>query len=679
MPFSPAPVQQDFFSFDGGLNLTTPALRVPSGNLVGSLNYEPGVMGGYTRIKGYERFDGRLQPHKATYRVIGVQYTNSANVGDTVTIGSFTGVFLLNVGGGVVVGEPSSMASIPGNTQVLVNGSPWSVTNANSTVSFPITADLDSFYRVAAANYRRSLIQAVPGSGPVRGVFVYGNDVLAFRNNAGGTACVMHRATSSGWVAQTFGEEVAFSNANVNVGEGDTLTQGGVTATIRRVVVETGSLLSGTNTGRLIISGRSGGNFAAGAATSTGSGALTLSGAQTAITLPPGGRYRFIEWNFFGQQATERLYFVNGVGRACEWDGTTLTPISSGLPLADDKPAHIAANSTYLFLGINASVLYSSPGEPYVFNATLGGGEIAVGTNVRGLLSLTGATLAIFGESRNQVLVGATDTEFALQNSPGSLGATENSMAVITDGHFLGTQGISDMSATLAYGDFQLTSMSRLIQPLIDGIDRSTVVGATAHRAKNQYRLFYGTNKVLVMKADRRAPAFTTCELGITPFTVCCESDATGLERVLVGAQDGFVYEMDVGSTFDGAAIESYLKLAYNNTSSPRLRKRYRKGVIEMTAESYCSLRVSADFSYGDTGIQEHQYAVPDVVGSGGIWDVSNWDSFTYDVQFVASPEVGLVGTGVNMSLTFYSNTTLDFGHTLQGMILHYSPRRLER
>ena len=49
--------------------------------------------------------------------------------------------------------------------------------------------------------------------------------------------------------------------------DGDTLTQGGVTATIRRVVVETGTLVSGVNTGRLIITAPGGGNFAAGAAT----------------------------------------------------------------------------------------------------------------------------------------------------------------------------------------------------------------------------------------------------------------------------------------------------------------------------------------------------------------------------------------------------------------------------
>lgn len=50
---------------------------------------------------------------------------------------------------------------------------------------------------------------AVPGSGPVRGVAVYGGTVWAWRNNAGGTALVMHKATAGGWVAQTLGVALA--------------------------------------------------------------------------------------------------------------------------------------------------------------------------------------------------------------------------------------------------------------------------------------------------------------------------------------------------------------------------------------------------------------------------------------------------------------------------------------
>lgn len=49
----------------------------------------------------------------------------------------------------------------------------------------------------------RANINAVPGSGPVRGVWVYNNKVYAFRDNAGATECLMYEATGSGWNAIT--------------------------------------------------------------------------------------------------------------------------------------------------------------------------------------------------------------------------------------------------------------------------------------------------------------------------------------------------------------------------------------------------------------------------------------------------------------------------------------------
>ncbi|HIJ26297.1 MAG TPA: hypothetical protein HPP79_11555 [Gammaproteobacteria bacterium] len=60
---------------------------------------------------------------------------------------------------------------------------------------------------------------AVPGSGDIRGIWIYGGDVYAFRDNAGGTACVMHKATISGWTVVTTpvlaaGGEYEFVNYN---------------------------------------------------------------------------------------------------------------------------------------------------------------------------------------------------------------------------------------------------------------------------------------------------------------------------------------------------------------------------------------------------------------------------------------------------------------------------------
>ena len=48
----------------------------------------------------------------------------------------------------------------------------------------------------------------------------YGGYDYAFRDNAGGTACVMYKATASGWTAVTFGREIQFNTAVGEIFEG---------------------------------------------------------------------------------------------------------------------------------------------------------------------------------------------------------------------------------------------------------------------------------------------------------------------------------------------------------------------------------------------------------------------------------------------------------------------------
>lgn len=83
------------------------------------------------------------------------------------------------------------------------------------------------------------------------------------------------------WATLDVYEEAAFTLGSGDIDAADTLTQGGVTATIESITITSGSLAGSDAAGTLKISGRAGGNFGAGAATTTGAGALTLSGIQT--------------------------------------------------------------------------------------------------------------------------------------------------------------------------------------------------------------------------------------------------------------------------------------------------------------------------------------------------------------------------------------------------------------
>src|SRR5437867_6536984 len=232
------PVKYDIIKMEGGLDLTTPSLELPSGYVRNSVNFEVATVGGYGRIGGYERFDGRPSPSAATYLMLQVSsFTNVPSVGDVVT-GQTSGAT-----GVVVVVETSQFYFIVTKVtvgfvvgEVLKVGVTTIGTSVTPTVI--LTNRQSAQYVQAAADNYRTDIQKVPGDGPVRGEFtliVSGVDnTYAFRDNMSGTNTLLYKSTSAGWVLVPYFNEISFTVGNGGPPlDGQTLTQGGVTATIQ--------------------------------------------------------------------------------------------------------------------------------------------------------------------------------------------------------------------------------------------------------------------------------------------------------------------------------------------------------------------------------------------------------------------------------------------------------------
>lgn len=674
---TPVKVESQYTRFGGGVDLMSPVLSIQPGMTLDAMNYEPGVFGGYSRIDGYERFDGRTSPSSATYHYAEVNITGTLAVGNTIT-GLTSGAT------GIVIVLGSADLAFTKVTGTFVKGE--SIQVAGVTVGSLLSVASPRGYRTgrddavalaAAADKYRADIGVVPGAGKILGVNMFNGVLYAFRNKADNSAAELYKSTTAGWVKVDLGEEIGFSNANASVGEGGVLTLGAVTATIKRVVVQTGTLASGTNTGRLIISGRAGGNFASGAATSTGGGTLTLSAAQTPIVLLPGGRFEFVNTNFSGSTDTYRMYGCDGVNRAFEFDGTVFTPITTGM--TNDQPKFICAHKKKLFLAFKGSVQNSGDGNPYVWTVTLGASELAMGEEITGMLVQTGDTLAIFTRNSSWQLNGTTTNTFQLLPLAPEVGAIPYTAQNIAMAYTLDDRGIIQITRSQAYGNFEHSTVSRLVQPIIDAM-RSKVIGSTTYKSRNQYRVYANDGTGVIMGVEgQKVIGITQFRYPVNPTCFCSGEDATGKDVIFFGADNGYVYQADRGSSFDGAVIESFIRLPFNNVKSPRYRKRYRKIVLEMSAVGYASIRFQPEFSYGDADVASHATQLVEVQGSGSYWDTGSWDSFFYDARVVASPQAEISGTGQNLSMIFYSSSAIDQGHTIQGAILHFTVRRLER
>lgn len=669
-------VSYEAITFQGGLDQISPTLSLAPGVARDALNFECSVTGGYSRIAGYERYDGHPSPSAASYSMLEVAtYTNTPAVGQTITgfTSGATGILI------AVNSLSIAMTKVTGTFQVgetLKVGA--TVISTVTALGSSVTSKQNAVYLAAAMDVYRNDISAVPGSGSVLGVAYYNGSLYAWRNNAGGTAAVLHKATAGGWSAVSLGYQVAFSNANTSVGEGDTLTQGGVTATINRVVVETGTLLSGTNTGRLIISAPTGGSFAAGAATSTGGGAVTLSAAHSAITLSPSGRYETENGNFTGAASTYRMYGVDGVNLAFEFDGTVFVPIRTFAPT--DAPKHLAIHRNHLFLFIGSSAIHSGPGLPYNFSVTAGAGEIAVGDTVSGALnqpgSQSGDALAIYGLDNTYMLYGTSSANWSLTVFNRGTGAKHYTPQNMANSYVLDDRGVNTLQTSLNYGNFDPAFLTLNIKKFIqENADKA--VASTISRDRSQYRVFFSNGNALYLTIGNDQFKGAMPIFFPNPVTCTTEGESTsGVEKIFFGSTNGYVYQMDVGPSFDGAPIPYSLTLNFDSVRSPRLRKRYRRCGLEVTGSGYAEIGFSYALGYNSSKISQPGYVTYDSPFAVPQWDSFSWDQFTWDGATIMPTECEMVGTAENVALIFAANNNYVGAFTLNTAIIHYSVRR---
>lgn len=671
------PTKVEFVAFGGGLDTVTPALLLEPGYVRDAQNYEQATNGGYSTIKGYERFDGRTAPSAATYAVLACSITG-VSVGDVLTDDAGTSF-------GTVLALPTDQAILTKITghfstgNVKVSGVTKGTCTGAEVTGGASTALLHAQYTNLAADLYRADIQAVTGSGDVLGVWVYNDSVYAFRNNAGGTAAVMFKATTSGWSAVSLGEEVSFTSANSSVGEGDTLTQGGVTATITRVVVQSGSLASGVNSGRLILSGRAGGNFAAGAATSTGGGTVTLSGAQSAITFAaPSGRFEFVNHNFSGSASSNRMYGCDGKNRAFEFDGTVFVPIATGMTA--DVPTHITAHKNQLFLSFVGSVQHSAPGNPYLWSAVTGAGEIALGDTVTGFMPQPGgaqeAALAIFTRNNTSILYGSGPLNWQLNAANQEAGAIAYTIQRMGPTVVMDDRGISSMQTTQAYGNFASATLSQRVQTWLTE-RRGLVAASCIARDKNQYRLFFSDGSALYCTFYNGEVVGMMPQ--VFPDNVECivsQELSTGSEVTYFGSDDGVVYQLDKGTSFDGDAIEAYIYLAFNSSKGHRTLKQYRRAAFEVAGEGYGQFNFTYELGYGSTRIEQPGTQTLEVSLSSVFWDSFVWDAFQWDGQTLIPGDVDMTGSGENVSIIVRSESDYYAPIKISGVTLHYAQRR---
>lgn len=679
-PLSIPPTNYKFFPFNGGLDLVTPPVAMDNGALRSASNVEIGINGGYSRLGGYERYSGLSKPSSAVYGILTCSITGTVKLGDVLTNADATAY-------GTVIALPSGQAVMTKFTgtfatgDIKVGSTVVGTCTGSQQIGAAATPALNATYLNLAADVYRALIAAVPGSGGVLGVHQYNGKVYAFRNNADATAAVMHVNSTSGWTAVALGREINFTSGGtyeVKVGNEITGETSGAKATITKVILVSGTWAGGDAAGRFFFASQTGTFEAENLKVGTNANVATIAGNSTAITLSPGGRYEFESWNFGGGTGTKKMYGCDGVNKGFEFDGTLFVKINTGM--ATDKPTHVKAHKNHLFFSFAGSAQHSGIGEPYKWTIVSGAGELACGDNIAGFLGLAGTeqggALGIYTRNRTLVLYGNSSSDWNLVPYSEEAGALPYTIQFITQGVALDDQGITILSTTQNYGNFQNAVVSDKITPYLNDLI-NTASESCIVRRKNQYRLFFsGGDAVYMTFKDRKIMGMTPVTL---PNPVACISSAeggSGQEEIYFGSSNGFVYQMDIGTSFDGATIAWYAELAFNHFGGPRQLKTFRKAVTEVTGSSYCKFELSYALSYGSTEFDASTNETLTTSLSGTNWDSFTWDQFFWDGRTLMPSEADITGTSENIALMFSGSSDEFLPFTLNSAIMHFSPRR---
>ena len=685
--------------FGGGLDTETPPWDVPTGRCSAASNYEIGVHGAYQDIQGYERFDGRPQPHDASYQVvyfsdqrdidwakltprINRQSVRFNDGGTTYAYGDILADLDSELGNlnAVLVSTPTDSNDavsviLEGATLQVTDdgGSTWnddtngrtvqdvqSLRARNSKINAQITAE--------AADVWRGHIEPVPGFGSIRGLWMLDGVLYSVRDNAAQTAAVLHKATATGWDEVSVGvsiKTIKFNNGAKTSGSADepiditTVTQDGDAIDLGTATLTTwrGAWTNGDAEGMIEFTTATDeleNDDATFAATNfVGSFDITSS----MFDLLPSGRFETVVANFGDR---DRVYGCDGKNKGFEFDGENWIEIITEQPT--DTPSHVAVHANHLFLAFGRSLQISGVGDPHNHEAIGGASENSMPAEITALHIEPGdqgnAALSVFTTKRIGILYGTGSASWELVQYREEVGALSGTVQEIVQTIFFDEHGIRTLEAVQEYGNFSHATFSEHIQSHFNArLEKGKPIGSCYIRNKNQYRVFFGDGGAYYMTfRDSRPMGIMPITLPHAPFVILSAEDSGGVERIFFGAESGgHVYELERGTSFDGESIRAAIRL-HTNYLGNRLQgitKHFKNVFGQIKGSGYAELNMAYIVGNEDDLLRSSGTFTTISKLNPAKWDAGQWDIGQWDDAGLGPAGLPLDGDGETITYTF--------------------------
>lgn len=517
-------------------------------------NFEPSVKGGYRRINGHTKFDEAPVPSFG-----GAVVQGSGQSGTSLVVANLHEAPLQDI--------TLTIAGVTGTYTVTVVS--FSATNKEATLT--IDPALDSSPADKAA------VTFSEGGSRIEGLYYAPNYDVAFALRDG----VLWRSGGAGWTKQsvpTYGTVLVQGGSQSGatlvvdgIADDDYVPLPGDTFTIDGVEKVYTVLAKPTVT--------------SGVATISIYPTLASSPADNApitflnSTHTGGRKARFVTYNFDGNARTTMVDGVSHPVCLCSFGNY------SKLQGSDDivGASIVAVFKDHLFFGKDDLVTFSVPFDRLDYTPANGAGSFRLRSRVTGLIVFK-TQLICFTQDDIKNLSGDSVADFTLNVISDKLGCPEPDtiQEIAGDIVFLGPDGVRYLSGTDQFGDFGLNLASRQItDEMNDLIITGGDYASTIVRKKNQYRIFQYTSGsdraaigyLAMQKLDQSGTEFDWATLkGINVYRAS-SSYVDEQEYVIFSNDDGYVYRMEQGSSFDGTAIVARYYTPFISVNDPRLRK----------------------------------------------------------------------------------------------------------
>ena len=321
------------------------------------------------------------------------------------------------------------------------------------------------------------------------------------------------------------------------------------------------------------------------------------------------------------------------------------------------------------------NLYFTAPFTVDDFSAANGAGSINVANEITGL-AVFRDQLIVFTTDSIKRITGSTAADFQVSPITDRIGCVNGDTIQEVGGDimYLAPDGIRLLSATDRIGDFGLDIASDPIAK-----DATTFLGSTPNfcsvlmREKAQYRIFayieseqHEAAKGLIatkfVSQGASGISWSTTK-GIKAHVADSKYSGTA-ETIAFANTDGYVYELDTGSSFDGLPIEAIYESPYMPLSDPQVRKSFYKMTLYAEPTGNMTLDINVKYDFGsstNTGVI--QPATQNISGTGTsvfLFGDSNsvFNTSTYGGESDKIYNTNIIGSGKTIALRIEDNST---------------------